>query len=692
MQYTRNTVTGASTADVVVLLVDARHGVVEQTRRHLAVASLLRVPHVVVAVNKIDLVDFDEERYAEVADDVASSAAEPRHRRRPRRPGLRARRRQRRRARPTRTPWYDGPSLLELLENAARRRSTPHAEPLRFPVQLVIRPQGAAGDEFRDYRGYAGQVAAGLVARRRPRRRAARRATRTTVAGIDTADGQLAEARSAAQSVTLRLADDIDVARGDLIASAADAPPVTQDSRARSRGSPTGPCGPARGCCSSTRTRTVQAVVRDVVGRLDLDAAHLVPAEHLDLNDIGRVTLRLAAPIAAEEYLVSRTTGRSCSSTRRTARRSPPAWSATPSPPPASRATGPCSTRSEGRSMSQQAYAVSLPVAGRRVLVVGAGTPGTRRALALVAAGAQVDVVAPTASDDVRRAAAEGRLTWSARPYRTADLAGAWLVHAATGDGRLDRRVATDAEEARTWCVVDAEREPRLRRPGPADRTCRARRRRPRRWRPHHRARAHAAGQADVVVVDRLAPHALLADLAPDVEVVDVGKSPAPPGAQHEINAVLVDRARAGKRVVRLKGGDPYVFGRGGEEHDACVDAGVPVEVVPGVTSAVSVPAAAGIPVTHRGVARAFTVVTGHDDAGRVPTSSDHTLVLLMGLARLERTCAELIARRPRPGLPRGRDRGRLRPAPAHDRRHAQHPRRPRPRDGGPAAGGRRRR
>src|SRR5690606_22177711 len=139
--------------------------------------------------------------------------------------------------------------------------------------------------------------------------------------------------------------------------------------------------------------------------------------------------------------------GRSCSSTRTTARRSPPGWSATPSPPPASRATGPCSTRSEERSMTHEPYPVALPVAGRRVLVVGAGVAGSRLALTLVAAGAHVEVVAPTASDDVRRAAAEGRLAWSARPYRPADLAGAWLVHAATGDPRLDQRVATDAEE-----------------------------------------------------------------------------------------------------------------------------------------------------------------------------------------------------------------------------------------------------
>ena len=116
------------------------------------------------------------------------------------------------------------------------------------------------------------------------------------------------------------------------------------------------------------------------------------------------------------------------------------------------------------------------------------------------------------------------------------------------------------------------------------------------------------------------------------------------PIPQHEINALLVDRAQQGKVVVRLKGGDPYVFGRGGEELIACREAGIPVEVVPGVTSAISVAASAGIPVTHRGVSRGFTVVTGHEDIGQVPHTGAHTLVMLMGVKRLGETCAELIA------------------------------------------------
>ncbi|MFE4464432.1 uroporphyrinogen-III C-methyltransferase [Oerskovia sp. NPDC056781] len=151
--------------------------------------------------------------------------------------------------------------------------------------------------------------------------------------------------------------------------------------------------------------------------------------------------------------------------------------------------------------------------------------------------------------------------------------------------------------------------------------------------------------QAEVVVADRLGPRVLLDELADDVVVIDVGKTPGfHPVPQEEINALLVEHALAGRRVVRLKGGDPYVFGRGGEELIACEEHGIPVEVVPGVTSAVSVPAAVGIPVTHRGWSRGFTVLTGHEDIGKVPAASDHTVVLLMGVSRLRDSAAALVA------------------------------------------------
>ncbi|WP_369371091.1 uroporphyrinogen-III C-methyltransferase [Promicromonospora sp. Populi] len=155
--------------------------------------------------------------------------------------------------------------------------------------------------------------------------------------------------------------------------------------------------------------------------------------------------------------------------------------------------------------------------------------------------------------------------------------------------------------------------------------------------------------QADVVIVDRLGPRALLGELSPDVEVIDVGKTSGNhPVPQHEINALLIQHAQAGRDVVRLKGGDPYVLGRGGEELAVCRAAGIEVEVVPGVTSAVSVPAAVGIPVTHRGVARGFSVLTGHDGAAEVPGGPDHTLVLLMGVTRLAEA-AEALATADRP-------------------------------------------
>ncbi|KGM12894.1 siroheme synthase CysG, partial [Cellulomonas bogoriensis 69B4 = DSM 16987] len=149
--------------------------------------------------------------------------------------------------------------------------------------------------------------------------------------------------------------------------------------------------------------------------------------------------------------------------------------------------------------------------------------------------------------------------------------------------------------------------------------------------------------EADVVVIDRLAPQSVLKDLDPDVLVLDVGKVPGSRAVtQDHINDALVEHALAGRRVVRLKGGDPYVFGRGSEEADVCRRAGIPVEVVPGVTSAISVPAAAGIPVTHRQVSRGFTVITGHEDVPAVPAATDHTVVLLMSVKSLDRTCALL--------------------------------------------------
>ena len=306
VQYTRNTVTGSSTADVVVLLTDARKGVLEQTRRHLAVAALLRVPHVVVAVNKIDLVDFSREVYESVATDIRAVAA-----------GLGV---EHVHTIPTsalngdnivdrsaNTPWYDGPSLLDLLETLPVDAAGD--EPgFRFPVQLVVRPQQAAVDPaLVDYRGYAGQVAAGRVAVgdeivAEPSGR------RSRVVGIDLGGRRLSEAR-APQSVTLRLADDIDIARGDTIVSPDLAgEPVKElsavvcwlsDQRLAARGRYLVKHGSA----------SVQAIVSSVDSRLDLDSLSDVPASALGLNDIGRVRLRLAKPLPVSDYATSRAGG-----------------------------------------------------------------------------------------------------------------------------------------------------------------------------------------------------------------------------------------------------------------------------------------------------------------------------------------------------------------------------------------------
>ncbi|MGO4383204.1 uroporphyrinogen-III C-methyltransferase [Specibacter sp. RAF43] len=335
-------------------------------------------------------------------------------------------------------------------------------------------------------------------------------------------------------------------------------------------------------------------------------------------------------------------------------------------------------------------YPISLRLLGRPALVVGGGTVAARRAKALLDAGARVTLVAPALGGPAREIA--GLLSWRPRAYESTDIAGAWFVVAATDDPAVDARVAADAEAHHVWCVnhsdaadstawtpavatvadvriaVNAGGDPRraaavrnavaaaletgdlpLRRyrsdsdgrrgrvalvgggPGAEDlMTVRGRR---------------LLAEADVVVADRLGPRGLLADLAGDVKVIDVGKTPGHhPVPQTDINAILVREARAGHRVVRLKGGDPYVLGRGGEEAIACRENGVDVEVVPGVTSAVSVPAAAGIPVTHRGLAKAFTVISGHEELDNVPAGSDHTVVLLMGVGTLNRSVPILAA------------------------------------------------
>ncbi|WP_407320863.1 uroporphyrinogen-III C-methyltransferase [Isoptericola halotolerans] len=343
--------------------------------------------------------------------------------------------------------------------------------------------------------------------------------------------------------------------------------------------------------------------------------------------------------------------------------------------------------------MVDDLYPLGLRVRGRLVVVVGGGPVAARRVRGLLAAGATLRAVAPALSDDLAALVAAGVVEHRARRYKPGDLDGAWLVHTATGDPAVDSAVADDAEVSRTFCVVasDADRAsawvPAVTRSDDVTVAVHAGRdpRRAVRLRdgvaaaleagelPLRRVRppaeADGAGRvalvgggpgapglvtgrgrrllasADVVVVDRLGPRSLLDTLADDVEVIDVGKTAGNhPVPQERINELLVEHARAGRDVVRLKGGDPYVFGRGGEEMAACRAAGIDVEVVPGVTSAVSVPAAVGIPVTHRGVAGGFSVLTAHEAVGDVPGGTDHTLVLLMGVTRLARTAEALVA------------------------------------------------
>ncbi|MQY16795.1 Bifunctional enzyme CysN/CysC [Streptomyces sp. RB5] len=303
VQYTRNMVTGASTAELAIILVDARHGVVEQTRRHAAVAALLRVPHVVLAVNKMDLVGYAESHFAKIADEFTSYAL-----------GLGV-------EEITAIPisalngdnvvepsaamdWYPGPTVLEHLETVPVSHDLTDCR-ARFPVQYVIRPQTP---EHPDYRGYAGQIASGML-------RVGEAVTvlpsgrTSTITAID-ALGQDVDVAWAPQSVTLRLADDLDISRGDMIAPSASAPAVTRDIEATV-------CHVAdRELTVGARvlvkhgTRTVKGLVKDIPSRLTLDdlSQHPQPGS-LAANDIGRVVVRTAEPLPVDAYAESRRTG-----------------------------------------------------------------------------------------------------------------------------------------------------------------------------------------------------------------------------------------------------------------------------------------------------------------------------------------------------------------------------------------------
>ncbi|WP_066520983.1 sulfate adenylyltransferase subunit 1 [Curtobacterium ammoniigenes] len=312
VQYTRNMVTGSTTADAVVVLVDVRNGVLEQTRRHLAVVQLLRVPHVIVAVNKVDLTGYDEGLFRAVEADALALAGEL---------GLEgvsvipvsALEGDNVVEASPNTPWYGGPALLELLETlAVVDEAEDVLAPFRLPVQTVIRPQGSLApgldpDAFRDYRAFAGQISSGAV-RVGDRVSVLPGGATTTVIGIETADGTL-DAAYAPRSVSLRLADDIDAPRGVVIAGA-DAPnPLAQEFAASLFWLDPRPLVTGQRVLIKYGTATVQAIVTALEGRRDLDTLELVEASDLAINDIGQVRVRLASPLPLVEYTVHRRNG-----------------------------------------------------------------------------------------------------------------------------------------------------------------------------------------------------------------------------------------------------------------------------------------------------------------------------------------------------------------------------------------------
>jgi uroporphyrin-III C-methyltransferase/precorrin-2 dehydrogenase/sirohydrochlorin ferrochelatase len=341
-----------------------------------------------------------------------------------------------------------------------------------------------------------------------------------------------------------------------------------------------------------------------------------------------------------------------------------------------------------------------LDLTGRRAVVVGGGAVATRRAGRLAAAGAAVLVVAPHVGDELASLATDV----VRREFEAADVDGAWLVLACTDDAAVNEAVAAAADAARIWCVradraeaspawmaaaghrdditvaVSAGADPR-RAADVRDHVVRALE--SGEWRARRRRRGagrvvlvgggpgdpglltlrgyRAMVDADVVVTDRLGPTTLLDALPAEVEVIDVGKTPRGDATpQEQINELLVARARAGDVVVRLKGGDPFVLGRGSEEVAACVQAGVEVEVVPGVTSATAAATLAGVPLTRRGTAQQFTVASGHVPPGDPRSTVDWdrlggdngTLVLLMAVAHLRAIATALIAAGRAPSTP----------------------------------------
>lgn len=306
-----------------------------------------------------------------------------------------------------------------------------------------------------------------------------------------------------------------------------------------------------------------------------------------------------------------------------------------------------------------------LDVAGRSVLVVGAGPAALGRIAQLRDGGARISVVAPSAAAAVCDLADRGLLTWHRRPLLDDDLDQAWLVVTVSGDPGIDTRVRELAESRKMFCLSESSR---TRSDGGEYGTA-----------AHRVGRVVLVGggpgdpglitvagmaavrAADVLLTDRLAPLGMIEEVRRGAEIIDVSKIPGGRStSQQAINALLINRASAGKLVVRLKGGDSFVFGRGGEEWLACAQAGVEVEVIPGVSSAIAAPAAAGIPLTHRTANQGFSVITGHVPPGDPRSTIDYaalarsgtTLVVMMGVGTLAAIAAELLRQGMDPATP----------------------------------------
>ncbi|WP_188781010.1 sulfate adenylyltransferase subunit 1 [Marmoricola endophyticus] len=303
VQYTRNMVTGASTADLGLVLVDARQGLTEQSRRHAVILSLLRVPHLVLAVNKMDLVDYDQATYEKIRSDFTSFAAKLNI------PDLEvipisALKGDNVVNRSEHMPWYQGSSLMHHLETV-HVASDRDLVDTRLPVQYVVRPKS---EEFHDYRGYAGQVAGGVL---KPGDEVVvlPSGMTSTIEGIDLFDREVDEAFPP-MSVTVRLADDVDVSRGDMIARVRNAPRPSQDIDAMVCWMTNEPLRERAKLAIKHTTRTGRALVKNIQYRMDVNTLHRdQEAGELGLNEIGRVQLRTTVPLLADAYAQNRTTG-----------------------------------------------------------------------------------------------------------------------------------------------------------------------------------------------------------------------------------------------------------------------------------------------------------------------------------------------------------------------------------------------